>query len=135
MEFIEWDEHLSVGVKVFDDEHKQLVSFVNKLNAALQAGSAKKTIGEILQSLVNYTKIHFKHEEEYMALYNYHEYETHKNEHESLTEQVMDFYMRYQEGKAVFSLELINFLKDWLIHHIMGSDMKYKDFFLSKNVQ
>jgi len=135
MEYIEWGENLSVGLKVFDDEHKQLVSFVNKLNTALQAGSAKKTIGEILKSLVNYTQIHFKHEEEYMSLYNYPEYETHKKEHESLTEQVMDFYTRYMDGKAVFSLELMNFLKDWLIHHILGSDMKYKDFFLSKNVQ
>ena len=135
MEFIEWGEHLSVGVKVFDDEHKQLVALVNKLNYAVTIGSAKKTIGEILTSLVNYTKIHFKHEEDYMVLYNYPEFEKHKKEHEALTNQVSDFYTRYHEGKTAFSLELMNFLKDWLINHILGSDMKYKKFFLSKNVQ
>ncbi len=135
MEFIEWGEHLSVGVTVFDNEHKQLVSLVNKLNHAVMSGSAKKTMEEILRNLVNYTKIHFKHEEDYMVLYGYPEYEKHKKEHEDLTDQVMDFYTRYQEGKAVFSLELMNFLKDWLTNHILGSDKKYKKFFLSKNVE
>ncbi|HOJ29913.1 MAG: hemerythrin family protein [Spirochaetes bacterium] len=135
MEFIEWGEHLSVGVTVFDNEHKQLVSLVNKLNHALLAGSAKKTMEEILQNLVNYTKIHFKHEEDYMVLYDYPEYEKHKKEHDALTDQVMDFYMRYQAGKTVFSLELMNFLKDWLTNHILISDKKYKNFFQSKNVE
>ncbi len=135
MDFIEWGEHLSVGVKVFDDEHKQLVQLVNKLNQALQAGSAKKTMEEILQNLVNYTKIHFTHEEDYMVLYDYPEYAKHKQEHEALTNQVMDFLQRYNAGKASFSLELMNFLKDWLTKHILGSDKKYKDFFLAKNVE
>ncbi len=135
MEFIEWGEHLSVGVKVFDQEHKELINLVNTLNQALKAGSAKKTMEDILQSLVNYTKIHFKHEEDYMLLYDYPEYQKHKQEHEALTNQVMDFLNRYQAGKATFSLELMNFLKDWLTKHILGSDKKYKDFFLSKNVE
>ncbi len=135
MEFIEWGEHLSVGVTVFDNEHKQLVSLVNKLNQALLAGSAKKTMQEILQSLVNYTKIHFKHEEDYMVLYDYPEYEKHKKEHDTLTEQVMDFYTRYQAGETVFSFELMNFLKDWLTNHILITDKKYKKFFQSKNVE
>jgi len=135
MEFIEWGQHLSVGVKVFDDEHKQLIALVNKLNQALQAGSAKKTMKEILSNLVNYTKIHFKHEEDYMVLYDYPEYQKHKQEHEALTNQVMDFLQRYNSGKASFSLELMNFLKDWLTKHILGSDKKYKDFFVSKIIE
>lgn len=134
MEFIEWNDSLSVGVSVFDKEHKQLISLVNKLNHALAAGSAKKTMEDILKSLVNYTKIHFKHEEEYMTLYDYPEYSKHKQEHDALTSQVMDFAQRYESGKASFSLELMNFLKDWLVKHIMGSDMQYKEFFRSKGV-
>ncbi len=134
MDFIEWNDSLSVGVSVFDKEHKQLVALVNKLNQALSAGSARKTMGDILQSLVNYTKIHFKHEEEYMVLYDYPEYSKHKQEHDELTSQVIDFVERFKEGKASFSLELMNFLKDWLTKHIMGSDKKYSDFFIRKGV-
>lgn len=134
MEFIEWNETLSVGVKVFDKEHQQLVALINKLNNALTAGGAKKTMEDILQSLVNYTKIHFKHEEDYMKLYDYPDYNSHKKEHDALTEQVLDFSERYRMGKVTFSLELMNFLKDWLTNHILVSDKKYKDFFLSMGV-
>ena len=135
MDFIEWNDSLSVGVSVFDKEHKQLIALVNKLNQALAAGSAKKTMEDILRSLVNYTKIHFKHEEEYMTLYDYPEYAKHKAEHDDLTRQVMEFSERYSTGKTSFSLELMNFLKDWLTKHILGSDKKYKDFFQSKGVE
>ncbi len=135
MAFIEWSDGLSVGVEVFDKEHKQLINLVNNLSQALSSGSAKKTMEDILKSLVNYTKIHFRHEEEYMTLYDYPDYEKHKAEHDELTAQVMDFAERYQTGKVSFSLELMNFLKDWLTKHILGSDKKYRDFFLGKGVK
>lgn len=135
MEFIEWNDSLSVGIEVFDKEHKQLVGMVNKLNNALATGSAKKTMEEILTSLIKYTQIHFKHEEDYMTLYDYPEYLKHKKEHEELTKQVLEFNERYRSGKVAFSLELMNFLREWLIKHIMGSDMKFKDFFKAKGIK
>jgi len=135
MEFIEWTNALSVGVTTFDNEHKQLVVLINTLNQALTAGSAKKTMEDILQSLVNYTTIHFKHEEDYMVLYDYPDYQKHKKEHDALTTQVIEFQERYRAGKTAFSLELMYFLKDWLINHIMGTDKKYKDYFIAKGVQ
>lgn len=134
MEFISWNENLSVGVTVFDEEHKKLISFINELNHALVAGSAQRTMGEILKNLISYTKIHFKHEEDYFKLHGYPYYDEHKAEHDELTNQVSDYYDRYQEGKTSFSLELLNFLRDWLINHIMGTDSKYREFFNSKDV-
>ncbi len=134
MEFISWNDNLSVGVKVFDEEHKKLISYVNELNHALVAGGAQRTMGEILKNLITYTKIHFKHEEDYFALHAYPYFEEHKTEHDALTKQVSEYYDRYQEGKTSFSLELLNFLRDWLINHIQGTDSKYREFFNSKDV-
>jgi hemerythrin len=134
MALILWSDGMSVGIQVFDNEHKQLVNLVNKLYDALMAGSAKKTMEDILKSLVNYTKIHFKHEEDYMTLHDYPEYVSHKKEHDELTAQVMDFYERYEAGKTSFSIELMTFLKDWLVKHILGSDKKYREFFIAKGV-
>jgi hemerythrin len=135
MDFIEWNENLSVGVKTFDDEHKHLIDFINRLNQALQVKETKKTMEEILHGLVRYTRIHFTHEEEMMVLHDYPRYDSHKKEHETLTGQVEEFHGRYRSGSAHFSLELMVFLKDWLINHISGSDAAYRDFFREKGVR
>lgn len=134
MEFISWNEGLSVGVKKFDEEHQELVGYVNRLNDALKLGGAQKAMIDILRGLVRYTDIHFKHEEYYMQLHDYPAFIIHKKEHDELRDQVQDFIDRLNTGTAVFSLELMSFLKDWLTNHIKGSDMAYKAFFNSKGV-
>lgn len=134
MDFINWNENLSVGVRIFDEEHKQLISYVNDLNHALVAGSAQRTMGDILKNLISYTKIHFRHEEEYFLLHEYPNYDAHKAEHEALTRQVSEYYDRFMAGKSSFSIELLNFLRDWLVNHIQGTDSKYRAFFSDKGV-
>ena len=104
MEFIQWQESLSVGVKAFDSEHRQLIDQINKLSQSLRVGAGGRTMGIILDSLVSYTAIHFAHEEEYMRLYEYPGYEAHKLEHEALTAQVAEYKERLASGKTSFSI-------------------------------
>ena len=37
-EFIEWSDALSVGVTEIDDQHKELIKMLNKLNTAIHGG-------------------------------------------------------------------------------------------------
>lgn len=134
MEFIQWQESLSVGVKAFDAEHRQLIEQINNLNQSLRVGAGARTLGIILDSLVSYTAIHFAHEEEYMRLYDYPAYAEHKLEHEALTAQVAEYKERLASGKASFSIELLTFLSEWLTNHIMKTDRQYRDFFTLKGV-
>ena len=134
MEFIQWQESLSVGVKAFDSEHRQLIDQINKLSQSLRVGAGGRTMGIILDSLVSYTAIHFAHEEEYMRLYEYPCYEEHKLEHEALTAQVAEYKERLASGKTSFSIELLIFLSDWLTNHIMKTDKRYMEFFRLKGV-
>jgi len=132
METIVWTDKISVGVKTFDEEHKELIGFINRLNQALQIKSAQKTMEEILTGLINYTRIHFGHEEEAMIKHLYPDYANHKKEHDNLTAQVTDFHERLKSGKSLFSLELMDFLSSWLLNHIQKTDMNYKTFFTGK---
>jgi hemerythrin len=134
MEYIEWKNEYSVGVKQFDEEHKQLIKFINDLNSSVLAGSAHYTMKEVLTNLVNYTKIHFKHEEDFMLLYDYPARENQKKEHDELTRQVTEFYEDFLSGKTKITLSILKFLSDWLVNHILVCDMAYKEFFKSKNV-
>ena len=121
-----WNDKLSVGVCILDDDHRHLVEMVNKLFDGMRAGHAKAVLGPILDDLVEYTKVHFAHEEEFFAKTQYPDASTHKAEHDKLTRQVLDIQTRCKAGAlGILSLEVMEFLKTWLVNHIQVEDKHY----------
>ena len=134
MAFINWKDELSVGVKLFDNDHKELFALANRLHDNIIVGSQQNALAPILKDLVNYTIYHFGHEEGMMLQYAYPDYEIHKKEHDALIEKVQDYNDQVLSGTTSISLSLIGFLKDWLVNHILITDMKYKNFFQMKGI-
>lgn len=135
MAFINWSDNLSTGVTLFDNDHKKLVALANELHESITVGAQQTALEPILNELVKYTVFHFGHEEGMMIQYAYPAYAKHKKEHDALVEKVQDYYNQVREGKTTISLSLIGFLKDWLVNHIMGSDMEYREFFAKKGLK
>jgi hemerythrin len=130
-----WNEKMSVGVGVIDEDHKKLVSLVNELYEGITAGHGKETLGKVLDGLVSYTKMHFAREEHYFVKTGYPGAAAHKKEHDELTRQVTDLQARYKSGQiSTLSLELMTFLKNWLINHIQGTDKKYGPHLNAKGI-
>jgi len=134
MAIIDWDSSLSVNIKSIDNQHKKLVDMVNTLHDSMKEGKAKDVMGNILAELAAYTDYHFKTEEEFFKKYGYAEGVKHKVEHDHLREEVTYLKEKFDRGEAVFTIELLYFLKDWLSKHILGSDKKYTAFLNSKGV-
>ncbi len=120
----ELKESYLLGVQNMDDEHKELVIRINALADAL--GNRNNT-SLAFQSLAEFTAQHFNHEEKYMASISYPDLENHKKIHAKLLSQVGIFGDQIN-NHTVNPAELINFLNDWLIKHILGVDMKYAHF-------
>lgn len=136
MPLMTWNDRMSVGVGVLDADHKKLVSMVNDLHDGIQAGKGKESVGPVLDGLINYTKAHFAREEGFFAQTAYGDTPAHKKEHENLTRQVLDVQSKYKSGAtSTLSLEVMNFLKNWLINHIQGSDKKYTAHLNQKGVK
>jgi hemerythrin-like metal-binding protein len=72
-----WTDDLSVGVELFDNEHKELVRLVNDLNQLIFVGD-RFSNEKALAGLIEYTKTHFADEESIMVKYNYPDYKKHK---------------------------------------------------------
>lgn len=126
MPLMEWSEKLSVGVTQIDAQHKQLVAMVNTLYDGVQAGHGKDVLGKVLDGLIGYTAEHFAFEEQLFARTNYAAAAAHKKEHDDLKKQVLDVQAKYKSGATgTLSLEVMNFLKNWLVKHIQGSDKRY----------
>ena len=126
--FIEWSDSLSVGVRELDDQHKELVRLVNVLYEALKAGRGREALKDILGGLVRYTKVHFATEERFFNRLGYPEKDEHIQQHRKLVDQVLEFKKKVDSGQDMISVNLLDFLKDWLINHIQVSDKKYGPF-------
>jgi hemerythrin len=127
MALMNWTDKLSVGVAVIDDDHKKLVGMVNELHDAMQAGHGSDSLGRILDGLVQYTRFHFAREEKFFTQTGYPDAIVHKQEHDALTRQVLGVQQKYASGATTtLSLDVLHFLRDWLIKHIQGSDQKYR---------
>jgi hemerythrin len=130
-----WDDSFSVNIGVVDAQHKTLVSMVNELHQAMARRSGKDKLGQILSNLIKYTQGHFATEETLMQAHAYPDFLAHKSEHEHLTGKVIDFQRRFLSNEVGLSIELMEFLKDWLRKHILGSDKKYSPFLNAKGVR
>jgi len=136
MPLMVWNDKLSVGVAVIDEEHEKLISMINELHDAIQGGHGKDSLGKILDGLIVYTATHFAHEEKLFADTGYPAAAAHKKAHDDLRKQVLDVQEKYKAGASgALSLEVMNFLKNWLITHIQGSDKKYGPHLNAKGIQ
>jgi hemerythrin len=132
---MEWNDKLSVGIEEIDDQHKALVELLNQLHTAIHEKHGTAACMEILDKLVEYTRVHFTVEESLMRILSYPEYEDHHEEHDKLIRQVVELQQKLKSGKANISFELLHFLRGWLSHHILETDKAYVPYFLSKGVE
>ncbi len=122
---IKWTPDLSVGVKEIDAQHQAFVGMLNELYDSFVVPDYKEKTGIILPRLVDYALLHFATEEKYFDLFKYEGTEEHVKEHRDLQAKVEAFMRRYQSGENEIILELIDFMEDWLVHHLQNLDMKY----------
>jgi hemerythrin-like metal-binding protein len=122
MAFFAWKETMSVGSQIIDRDHRKLVNYLNEMHEAMMAGHGKDIVGQILEKLVAYTKEHFAREEIVWKAGHYAKFAQHKKEHEDLLKTVTDFHAKYKAGTSSLSVDVMNFLRDWLKNHIIKSD-------------
>lgn len=122
MPLITWNERLSVGYQPIDAEHERLVELINRLHDAMTQGKGRQALGEVLDGMIEYTQTHFASEEAMMLEHEYPGYARQKAEHTALMRKVLELRSQYHTGQTVVTMDVMRFLKDWLVNHIQESD-------------
>lgn len=122
---VTWSPQYSVGIAAIDSEHQKLIGLLNDLHAAMMQGQGRAVMGKVLDGLSAYTVSHFAHEESLLRMHAYRDYAPHKAEHDKLIKQVKSLQEDFSAGNATILLEVMTFLQNWLVNHIVGVDKKY----------
>lgn len=129
---MKWDQSLSIGCEVVDNQHKELICLVDQLETSLGKGIPPQQLGDAIKYFVSYTRHHFSAEENLMQSIDYDELKDHKELHNKLIQDVTDILIALKNGKIISSAELVKFLVDWVKKHVTEEDQKIGTYWRTK---
>jgi len=135
MALLNWNDNLSVGISSIDKQHQKLIELYNNFYESIINRDTKEKMTEVVKGLKDYTVYHFKDEEAVMKRHNYPGYKLQKEDHDKFIKAVLDLEERYKNGKMILSIEIINFIRDWIANHILNIDKQYTTFLQQKGVK
>lgn len=126
---VSWSDAFSVGVPEIDADHRILFELIGQMRDAATAFEGDMVTGSVLAALADYVDYHFEREERVMEAVGYPEEAQHAERHARLRGNVEEFVRRYhREPSDGLANELAEFLEDWLNHHILDEDMRYRPY-------
>jgi hemerythrin len=130
-----WSDAFGVGVKELDDQHRRLFSLVNGLSEII--GKTGKIEGHEAEKkeLLAFARVHFQTEEALMEAHDYSRSEVQRKEHGDLIARLERFAGEGERRARPRAQTAVDYLKDWLIRHVLLEDLRYRDFFKEKGLR
>ena len=123
-QYVQWKDEYSVGIESIDSQHKKLLGLINSLQTAVNYKTGEAFEREALDELVDYTKTHFKFEEDMMEQSAYSDTQMHKSDHDVIRKKLEKFHKRWEVLKGPKELQgfLEKDFKKWYTQHISKWD-------------
>ncbi len=140
MPTVHWRNDYTVKVSIFDDHHKALFDAINRLYDAIPEGYDQENAASVVEKnaiqqsfdfLLQYTEYHFKAEEDELKKHEYPHYAEQKKSHDFFKNKIIVAIEDFQNSGEI-EIEFLEFLKRWLIDHILVLDRRYSNFLNSK---
>lgn len=128
---VQWSDSYRIGLEEVDEQHRTLIDLMNDLWAIIAANAPLQDSRALLLRLERYTAEHFSSEEAMMEAIAYPKYEVHKQAHEQFIGRLQAELARHDSGQKL-SLDMLNFLRDWLVNHILVNDKEYAAFYADR---
>jgi len=133
MELFKWYKKYSVNNEELDNHHKTLINIINRLYNAILDKDTTNCYDLIVDELISYTDYHFTAEEQYMNKIGYKEIERHISEHKYFTQRILHLKNEINNKDSEVNKELMLFLGNWIVHHVMYEDKKISIEFMETN--
>jgi len=118
-----WESKYLTGIEQIDQDHEGLLKLIDRIrDMFVQGNYADKDYLDVLESLSDYVARHFAYEERWMAEHHYPGLAEHRLDHQRFSSKVSDSLHRFKNGTGHLTLDLLTFLKIWLVTHITVLD-------------
>ena len=128
------EDMITTGYRGLDDEHHMQMELLDAFTRAVAAGRDPDAIDEILDRLIDYTKVHFSSEQLLMRLYQYPRFQDHLEDHDQTIERLQELRAAYVAGDRTLTLETADALGEALRSHIHSSDRALGHFLVRLGV-
>lgn len=124
MSFIEWDINFYTGLPEVDQQHNKLVALANRLSEISE--DSPEILDQSFRELKDYISEHFSLEERLMeeTKVDADHFKYHKNAHTLFVAKVAELWDSRNSGTGQNLQEMLDFLKSWILQHILQTDRK-----------
>jgi hemerythrin-like metal-binding protein len=130
-----WNRACAVGVRAMDDQHGILMDTMNELRQAVVRGGGREEVSEILDRLIEFTRMHFWSEEQLMEQSGFSGLPEHRVEHHRMLARMLHAARHVEYGEAVQMRAMLCSLRDSFLMHIEGADRLYGPWLNEHGVQ
>lgn len=123
-----------VGVRSMDNQHGILMDTLNELRRALLHGADRLEVGQDLNQLVTFTRMHFESEERLMEQHGYPELEEHRAAHAGMMEKIVKMAQHAQHAGTVDLHSVLSILRSCYLDHIEQMDRSYGVWFNERGI-
>jgi hemerythrin len=126
------DRDLRLNIPSVDSEHALQIDLVEALGKAVAAGKSREVANEILEKLLDFTRVHFLAEELMMRMESYPGYEAHLGEHGELLAELQKLRTAHERSDTPVTHNAVEGLRSWLSGHVRNQDRAFADFLASR---
>lgn len=134
MALIYWLPEYNTGIEIIDQQHHMLVDIINELHDIQAKGNDRQALLKVLGKIGLYATSHFAREEHLFETHGYPDADEHLQEHDYFEDMLFQFEDEFKAGRQDLTITTLNFLSDWLVNHINGTDQEYVPFLKAKGV-
>ena len=132
-----WKDAYALGVPEVDAQHRAFLDMASAFMSVATSGRADAaSLQAALAELIGYGQTHFESEEAFMERVGFPEDERlkHGNAHNDFMFRVSELAQRLDKADETIAREIVDFMCEWFIKHIMQVDVKYTQFHLKDSV-
>ena len=124
MSLIDWRKDFEVGVAEVDHEHRELIELINSLHELMDDDADHDRVLESLGEIYAQIAAHFALEEKMMRQTRYPALDEHKQDHETLLDELRDIMDEVEDDGTFDERQLSIDLERWFSDHFRTHDAK-----------